>query len=228
LEFRIGSVLARTWVLFSRRALTFLMLMGCVGLATVLSAVLLQQGWLVLVDMTFSFTLHGIAQAIVILATFQEMRGDGVSPSVAVSYAMGRMLPLLALTWMYTFAILTGLMLCIAPGLFFITITAVAFSACVVERLGPIKSIMRSAGLTAGHRWPILAVFGTWWAIQIGATVITFRGLPKDQVLPRELVIWLWSTQLSAYLSVLTAVVYHDLRAEKEGIGVQEIAAIFD
>jgi uncharacterized membrane protein len=228
LEFRIGSVLARTWVLFSRRALTFLMLKGGVGLVTVLSTVLLQGGWRALVDMTFSFTLHGIAQAIVILATFQEMRGDGVGPSAAVSYAVGRMLPLLALSWIYILGILIGLVLCIAPGLFFITITAVAFPACVVERLGPIKSITRSVRLTAGHRWPILAVFGTWWAIEIGASMITFRGLPKDQVPPRELVIWLWSTPLSTYLSVLTAVVYHDLRVEKEGIGVQEIAAIFD
>jgi len=33
---------------------------------------------------------------------------------------------------------------------------------------------------------------------------------------------------MSTYLSVVTAVLYHDLRSEKEGIGIKEIAAVFD
>jgi hypothetical protein len=35
----------------------------------------------------------------------------------------------------------------------------VALPACVVEGLGPIKSLGRSANLTKGHRWKILGIF---------------------------------------------------------------------
>jgi hypothetical protein len=227
LEFRIGSVLSRTWTLLKPRAAIFLILIGSVGLIAMLFRTN-RGGWMSFVDLTFSVALAGVAQAIVILATFQEMRGDGVSPSGAVSHAMGRMLPLFLLSWIHILGIVTGVLLCIAPGLFFMAVTPVAFPACVVERLGPIKSIARSISLTKGHRWPILGVIGSWWCIEIGAMVITIRGFPANQMIARQLVTWLWSTPLSTYLSVMTAVLYHDLRAEKEGIGIKEIAAIFD
>ena len=39
---------------------------------------------------------------------------------------------------------------------------------------------------------------------------------------------WAWNVLVTAYSSVYAANLYHDLRAVKEGIGIEEIASVFD
>jgi len=51
------------------------------------------------------------------------------------------------------------------PGLIVFTMWFVATPACVVERLGPFRSMGRSRQLTKGHRWKI---FGTIVLIFVG------------------------------------------------------------
>jgi hypothetical protein len=230
LEFRIGLVLSRTWDLLWRRAPTFLLLVGSVGLVTLLIRAYahLDRGMMFFVDYFIAVALSGVAQAFVVLAAFQEMRGGTVNPRDAVVLAMSRIGPVFLLSWIHNLGITIGLLLCIAPGVFVMAVTAVAFPACVVERLGPIKSIARSLTLTQGRRSPIAGVVGAWWAIYIGALIMTIQGFPVTQLGVRRIVLWLWTTPMSTYLSVMTAVLYHDLRSEREGIGIKEIAAIFD
>jgi hypothetical protein len=202
------------------------MLTGGVGLVTLL--IRFEPGMRSLWDVTVGVVLSGVAQAFVVLATFQEMRGGTVHPRDVVSVAMSRIGAVFLLSWIHNLGIMAGLLLCVAPGVFVIAVTAVAFPVCVIENVGPIKSITRSFALTKGYRGPIAGVVGAWWAIYFGAIILTIQGFPVTQLGVRRIVLLLWSTPMSTYLSVLTAVLYHDLRAEKEGIGIKEIAAIFD
>ena len=233
MEFRIGLVLSRTWDLFQRRALTFLTLTGGFGLLIVVSGMLFHAGghtrvmfW---VDSLCTVAVFGISQAVVILATLQEMRGDVVPPTAAVSSALRSIFPLFLVSGIYIGSILGGLVLCVVPGLFFIGSMSVSIAACVVEHLSLINSLLRSIRLSKGRGLQIAGLFGAWWAIAIAAWLITGRAIPgEDHVLLNQLVTWLWRTPLSTYLAVMTAVLYHDLRSEKEGIGIKEIAAVFD
>jgi len=230
LEFLIGLVLSRTWDLLQRRAPIFLLLVGSVGLVSLLirSYAHLDRGMSFFVDYFIAVALSGAAQAFVILATFQEMRGGTVNAREAVSVALSRIGPVFLLSWIHTLGIVAGLILCLAPGVFVMAVTAVAFPVCIIENVGPIKSITRSFALTKSFRWPIAGVIGAWWAIYLGAIIFTIQGFPVTQLGIRRIVLWLWSTPMSTYLSVMTAVLYHDLRSEKEGIGIKEIAAVFD
>ena len=121
-----------------------------------------------------------------------------------------------------------GFLLFVVPGLIAIAALAVVVPACVVEQLGPIESISRSRDLTSGHRWPILGV-GLAWII-VGFTVVGSMqaALPANPALPRQLVEWMWQVVAGSFTSVYAAILYHDLRAVREGIGIDQIASVFD
>jgi hypothetical protein len=101
--------------------------------------------------------------------------------------------------------------------------------ACVVEGLGPVQSMRRSAELTQGHRWRIFAL---WFAILV-AEIFVQMGL--DQVMRPfgyfALVLApqvLWDILVSAFAAVATAVTYRDLRVAKEGVDTDQVATVFD
>src|SRR5258708_17090641 len=55
-------------------------------------------------------------------------------------------------------AVMFASMLFIVPGLILYMMWSVATPACVVERLGPFRSMARSRALTKGHRWKIFGL----------------------------------------------------------------------
>jgi hypothetical protein len=117
----------------------------------------------------------------------------------------------------------------IFPGLIVVTMLFVAVPVCVVERLGPIKSMGRSTRLTKGHRWKI---FGIWFAallvqgvVQSVLTGLVAAGGLSLLGMP---VLVIWSAVYGAFSAVLAVVAYHDLRVAKEGVDTDQIAAVFD
>jgi hypothetical protein len=108
------------------------------------------------------------------------------------------------------------------------TAMAVVVPACVVERLGPLESMSRSADLTTGHRWPILAVAVAWAVIVFVVTISVTAAMPLTPALPRQLATWIWQVLSGSFTAVYAAILYHDLRAVREGIGIDEIASVFD
>ena len=125
-------------------------------------------------------------------------------------------------------AALAGIALVI-PAFIVFTMLAVAPPACVVERLGPIKSLKRSARLTKGHRWKVfglwLATIGSGMIVQgvLVGVAVKIGGLPLG-LLTQFLVGALWG----AFYAILVVVAYHDLRVAKEGVDTDQIAAVFD
>jgi uncharacterized membrane protein len=116
----------------------------------------------------------------------------------------------------------------------------VATPVCVVEQLGPFRSLGRSRELTKGHRWKlfglmlvilipalivgailgaVVAVLGTGWFLSMSTALAT----PLGQV-----VNLIWSAAWSAFYAVTVVVTYHDLRVAKEGIDTEQIAAVFE
>lgn len=117
----------------------------------------------------------------------------------------------------------------------------VAVPACVVERVGPIAAIQRSWSLTKGHKgqmFLILVLFGLivfvgGIVLVGGAAAAAGSDLDLDNLetaigMPAFLMV-LSLTLLSASIqAALSAVVYHDLRSIKEGIGAEDLADVFD
>jgi hypothetical protein len=103
----------------------------------------------------------------------------------------------------------------------------VVIPVAVVERPGPIASLRRSIELTKGNRWRILGVVLLVFLISIGITIISvifaFLGPVIGGIVQAVL-----NAGLAIFSAVLIAVGYYRLRAAKEGIGIADIAKVFD
>ncbi|MCU1233606.1 MAG: hypothetical protein JWP63_1573 [Candidatus Solibacter sp.] len=242
-EFRIGEVIIRSWNVLSRHFLTFVLL---VGIAEVLPLVLtlywqrmnsdltgvavVAQGTMVTAGIgLLQFILTSFAQAIVVFAAFQDLRGRPVSAAESFRQGVGRLFPVILSSVLTGLVIGVGFLLCIVPGLIAIAAFAVVLPACVVERLGPIESMHRSADLTTGHRWPIMGAAAAWLVIIFVVTLTIQAAMPGGAAsLPKQLATWVWQVLSGSYTAVYAAILYHDLRAVRDGIGIDEIASVFD
>jgi len=141
---------------------------------------------------------------------------------------LSRFLPVLGVA--ISVGLLSGLsaILLVFPAFIVMTMLFVAMPACIVEQLGPINSLKRSAQLTKGHRWKI---FGLWLLVLVIAGVVNlipkaagiFGGPAVGLLL--ELV---WNALTGAFNAVMVVVTYHDLRVAKEGVDTDQIASVFD
>ena len=123
----------------------------------------------------------------------------------------------------------------ILPGIWVYGVFAVTVPALVIERVG-FGAMRRSAELTKEYRWPVI---GTMVVIFIAAMALnliptTIVGLLLTGSLGTVTIILL--TVLTAFLSTFTygligiavALIYARLREFKEGVGVDNLAAVFE
>jgi hypothetical protein len=236
-EFRLGDVIVRSWTTLARHLLAFL------GLVAVLEAILLiglpkltplvvsggvlGSALVSMVNGIAAVVFSSLSQAVVVYATFQDLRGTELNPAESFLRGLARVLPVIATSILEGLAIVIGLVLFVAPGLIALAAFAVALPACVVERAGPISSLSRSAELTRGYWWPILGVSISILIVN-GVVGLSIRAALPGSVLPATIANWAWNVFATAFSSVYAANLYHDLRAVKEGIGIQEIASVFD
>jgi hypothetical protein len=104
---------------------------------------------------------------------------------------------------------------------------AVVIPACVVEGLGPIASMGRSADLTKGCRWKVFGVMLlAALLLMVGLVLQVVLGMLSQAV--ASIYGWLLLVAWIAYWNCMTIMVYHDLRVAKEGVDTEQIAAIFD
>jgi hypothetical protein len=138
------------------------------------------------------------------------------------------------------------IVLLIMPLLLLYLMWFVAMPACVLERLGPIRSLGRSRALTKGNRWkifslilatliPALIVGGVITAVmaRLGVGVILQIGFFFDlnrtlNSVTGQVVSLIWTAIWTAFYAILVAVAYHDLRVAKEGVDTEQIAAVFE
>ncbi|MGP0088590.1 MAG: hypothetical protein ACLPKB_01300 [Xanthobacteraceae bacterium] len=206
-----------------------------------------------------------VGQAVIVSVAFQSLRGQRARVGEAVGKGLARFFPIIGLLLVYlvlliVWAFLIGgvsalsfqstgilriagvgvaILLVVLGGVMF-TWWAVALPACVVERLGPIASLGRSARLTKGHRW---AVFAICLLVIIAVTVIGIvlgiilrlvfgLGFGVGQFSVGLMVMrggtLIWNALWIAYYDSMLIMIYHDLRAAKEGTGTDQIAAVFD
>ena len=240
-EFRVGRVLNRTSSVLSRNFLFFFVVTAVAQLPTLLffkgtdikpntsGAEVAMILALTLGGLLLMVVLSMLSQAVVLYGAFQNMRGREVSFAESLQVGLRRFWPILGMAFLG--ALLAGLALLalIFPALILAAMWFVAAPACVVEQLGPWASLQRSRELTKGHRWKIFGLMvlllivsaiagGTISAAltAIGGTLLAMVGSV------------LWNGAWGAFYAIAVVVTYHDLRAAKEGIDIDQIAAVFD
>jgi hypothetical protein len=237
-DFRAGEVFNRTFSVLSRNLLPFGIMTAVAALPNtllftpgtrVVSAAGVAGGGLFFLGLILTMVLTALTQAAVLYGAFEDMRGRPVNVADSIKIGLARFFPVLGVAICVPILAALGAVALFFPGLMVITMLFVAMPVCVVERLGPIKSMGRSARLTKGHRWK---VFGIWLAMTI-VTVIAqsiLVGVARaiGGTVLALVASLLWGAVYGAFYAILVVVTYHDLRVAKEGVNTDQIASVFD
>lgn len=121
-------------------------------------------------------------------------------------------LPLIGLSIVLGIAVGIGFILIIVPGLFLMTIWAVAAPSLVIERNGVFAAFGRSRELVRGNGWQVFGVILVVLVLGIAVAVIVgviASGLGDGG---RALVQWVFEVLVSPFTALISAVLYFSLR----------------
>jgi hypothetical protein len=193
--------------------------------------------------------VYMIGQGVLLMGAFQRLRGEPLRVGTALRRTFARFLPLMALTVLLTLAMIAVVIGCSAvlwvlgfvlgrlvvvlmfgmlvPIFMLAVMWSVVVPACLVEGLGPIASMARSADLTRGYRWKISGIVLLLVVMALVALIImtALTRLSPVAVLIFEVAC---SVAWTAYFSCAIIMIYHDLRVAKEGVDTAQIASVFD
>jgi uncharacterized membrane protein len=228
-EFRIGPIFSRAWHIYAANFIVLTLVAIVISLPNLLSgegqtpAVIARN----VVVFIFWMIVNTVGLAVILYAAFQAMRGRPVQITDAIRRGLSRL------------GISIGFLLLVIPGIMLFIRWSAALPACVVEGLGPLASMKRSAELTKGNRWKIFGMYVLVWLVGIvliaiiGGIIFGLIGAASVAGLSRgfgvgSVISLVLSAVLTAYVNVLLVMVYHDLRVAKEGVDTEQIAAVFD
>jgi hypothetical protein len=162
--------------------------------------------------------------------TVQALRGRKVPIGDCLVEGLRRLPVGIAVGFLAYLGILLGMVLLIVPGFILLTMWSVALPANAVERTGVLASLSRSSELTRGRRWrafgtiivPVLITLLTSWLL-IG--LFGLRGINSETF---QLLSWVIHAVEQAFSVCVFATLYYFLRREKEGVDIEQIAAVFD
>lgn len=137
--------------------------------------------------------------------------------------------PLVGLCVIQSVAIAIGFALFVVPGLILLGMWMIAAPVMMVEGLGPLESLKRSADLTKGSRLTAISTFVAAILLSliplIGGLIALYVALGFDEPsLLASLVEWLLGAIYMALLAPLQATIYVLQRQEKEGVTVAAMA----
>lgn len=182
------------------------------------------------------FVLNYVATGAMIYGVFRQLGGQDVSIAECLSIGTRRLIPIVIVS--IVVSILTGLatLLLIIPGIIVYTMFWVAVPAVVVERSGIGRALGRSRELTQNRRMQIFGIAvvlsligGGVGLISAGMAGAFASGMsPTTSVIMTSIVTTLITAATTALSAVASSVAYHDLRLEKEGVGIEDLLRVFE
>lgn len=125
--------------------------------------------------------------------------------------------------------ILLSFLLWIVAALMLIARWFVIIPICMVERLGPWRSLKRSALLTQGHRWKLVGIMLLVFVpALIADSVVGVVTNAAGGGVAGFVVSLLWYAVWSAFFAILVVVTYYELRSATDGADIEQIATVFD
>jgi hypothetical protein len=177
-----------------------------------------------------------LVQAALTRAVVSANEGRPVTFGESLSTGFRVMLPLIALTILFIFAVGIGFIFLVVPGVILLLMWAVAIPVLVIERLGVFASLGRSAELTKGARWKILGLFLLLIVIYLLLSAVlavvglkmyspaTAAGGIRAANLIGSIIV---STIFNMLWGTIQPSLYVELRQAKEGVGVEDLQDVF-
>jgi hypothetical protein len=232
-DFRVGQAVSQTWSVLLRNFPIFFLVTAVASMPEAATSTIgdpfqvLRLAGLKVEGLgpLLGHVLGTLSQAVVLYGAFQDMRGKRVNLGESMQVGLRRFFPVVGVAISTTLLGFLGLIAFVVPGLMCFTMWFVATPACVVEGRGVFSSLARSARLTRGHGWKI---FGMMLLLYFCNAIVDS---PIDQALsgiPAFAGHVIWNGIWNAFYAILAVVTYHDLRVAKEGVDIEQIAAVFE
>lgn len=186
----------------------------------------------IIVTIVVSLFFGYFLSAAITYGTYQDIRGRKAGVAACIGRGIALLFPVAGAAILMLILVCFGTILFIIPGILVFIIYFVVVPVVVVERPGVVASLGRSAELTKGNRWRILGLIvvlvliSTVVSMAAGGLSVAamemagFGGVIVFNVLFQSLSSMFWA--------VVPAVAYYHLRRAKEGIEIEQIAAVFD
>jgi hypothetical protein len=246
-EFRFAGVVRKTFQIFLRNAVPF-SLIGIIawlplGLVSYFTLDKISPKQRVLSDagvVLSYFLLQLIAVAAIVPGAFQDMRGRPMKLSESIRRGLRQFFPLIGSGILAALGVTLGFVLLAIPGFILFTRWYVLAPVCVVEQKGALGSMKRSAELTKGNRWKLFAIaiivlvggafLGELIDLLLGVLRLPSAAAPlvSASVILAVAVQSIFEGVWFAFSNILSVMIYHDLRAAKEGADIESIASVFD
>ncbi len=175
-----------------------------------------------------------LVQVLIVPATVAHLDGEKADFARYARLGVTHLWPLVLIDVIMGIGIFFGTLLLIVPGMIVLTWWSVAAPVRIIENLGPVQSLSRSAKLTEGRRWPVFGLL-----LLFGVAVIVIQLVVVGLVTQFKLGL-VEETQSAAFqlaaapiLATLFgplgaaagAALYYELRG---GSAAQTVAKIFD
>lgn len=234
IDLRIAGVLKRTRLVFARN---FFELAAIAGMAVVPGFIVPSRDGYAPVNLglptraaAYIFVASMLlGQSTMCFVAFQRMRRRPIRLGEGLKVGLRRSLPLVGIA--LVILVILGIASFILLPIWFM-----AMPVCVIEGLDPFRSFARSGALTKGHRGKMLAL--VLLAIAAGAGLLATMRFFSNVILsfgPPEIVGPVariegltWTALWVAFLAVLLAVSYHELRAANGGNEPDRIVEVFE
>jgi len=186
------------------------------------------------IDLLVKMLVSALTQAAIIYGTFQDLRGSRAGFTDCITRGLASVVPVILGSLLLAIGVGIGTLLFIIPGIILALMWWVYVPGIVVEGKGIFESFGRSRELTSGHRWHILGllIVVVLLALAVGVVIglITYAAVSSssDPGFFGVIAQYVIDSLVTAFSAVLVAVGYYYLRAEKEGVDVNEIANVFD
>ncbi|TYC53676.1 hypothetical protein FMN50_14620 [Rhodobacterales bacterium] len=183
-----------------------------------------------LIDMV----IYSITTALLIQLAYDAKLNRPISIGRYFGPALSSIAPLAILSIVATFLAALGFVFFVVPGIWIYGVFAVMAPAVVIERAG-FGGLGRSARLTKEYRWPIIGAFLLALVCAVLINVVSLlvvgliTGIGGVVGMVISVIIFAGLSAIGAGLiSIVTSLIYARLREIKEGVSVDQIAAVFD
>ena len=172
------------------------------------------------------FVLTILLQAMLVVATIRDLRGQNVDIGDCLTEALNRFLPLVGLAIVSLLGILVGLLFFIIPGIIFFLMWMVATPVMMAEKLGIVDSLTRSAKLTSNSKGMIILLA---FIYLVAATAISgfAEALGFFNSYASVVSTVIGETAIAALQAAGIAALYIELRTIKEGPLTEGLADVF-
>jgi hypothetical protein len=188
---------------------------------------------------------NAVLQGAVIHGAVSDLSGRKASFGEALGTGLRNLLPLVAVGLISAICIFFGILVFIVPGVLLALAWAVATPALVVERTGVFGAYARSVELTRDCRIYIFALaiiaavvgfifsmIASVFSVGGGLAMAAGGGANPASMLPfligQQIAAFITQTASAMINSAGIASVYYELRYVKEGVGAEQLAAVFD